>query len=141
MHTMTTRTTLLMLFSLVFFTGCNVSYYKQDLASHLPREDGSMLDVRCVSYVKHTVSSVSLELQPTPQVTVIMDDKTFVIYADRIILNGERYADLASDVKAVYIEFTEEGFEVDEVAQFRRARENTSPHSPRNLNHARSPRP
>ena len=113
MHIMTTRTTLLMLFSLVFFTGCNVSYYKQDLASHLPREDGSMLDVRCVSYVKHTVSSVSLELQPTPQVTVIMDDKTFIIYADRIILNGERYADLASDVKAVYIEFTEEGFEVE----------------------------
>jgi hypothetical protein len=92
--------------------GCDASYYRQNLASHLPREDGSMLDVECVSHIKHTVSSVSPALQPKPQVTVIMDQRTFVVHADQILLNDKPYASLASDVKKVRIEITEDGFEV-----------------------------
>ena len=113
---MNSRTTLLLLFFSTIFVGCNATYYKRSLASHLPRDDGSMLDVQCVSRVKHNVSCISCELQPAPHVTVIMDDKTFVVYADRILLNEERYADLTSDVKKVYIAFTEDGFRRNTVA-------------------------
>ena len=110
---MTARTILLILFLSIFFTGCGVSYYRMNLGSHLPRDDGSMLDVQCVSYVKHNLHSISPELQPTPHVIVILDDKTFTVYADHILLNGQRYADLSSDVEKVYIEFTAEGFKVE----------------------------
>ncbi|MEN1680534.1 MAG: hypothetical protein AAGJ46_13160 [Planctomycetota bacterium] len=92
--------------------GCSVSYYEENLASHLPRADGSVLDVQCVSYVKHTVSSVSPKLHPEPMVELIMDERTFVIYADRILLNGTPYAVLPSDANTVLIAITEKGFEV-----------------------------
>jgi hypothetical protein len=108
--TMLNRTTLLVLLTLT--VGCYASYSRQKLVSQLPRGDGSMLQVECVSYVKHTISSVSPTLQPQPQVTIIMDERTFVIRADEILLNDQPYATLADDVKKVRIEITQEGFEV-----------------------------
>ena len=104
------RTHLLVLLTLT--VGCYASYSRQTLVSQLPRGDGSMLHVECVSYVKHTISSVSPRLQPRPQVTVIMDERTFVIHATGILLNDQPYATLAADVKKVRIEITAEGFEV-----------------------------
>lgn len=104
------RTTILFLSAI--FLGCDASSYRENLASHLPRGDGSLLDVECVSYVKHTVSSISPSLQPQPQVTVIMDERTFVVRADTILLNDEPYAALANDIKKVRIEITRDGFDV-----------------------------
>ena len=69
------RTTLLVLLTLT--VGCYASNSRQTLVSQLPRDDGSMLRVECVSNVKHTISSVSSTLEPRPQVTVIMDERTF----------------------------------------------------------------
>lgn len=92
--------------------GCNASYHYKNLASHLPRDDGSMLDVRCESYVKHAISSVSSTLQPHPQVTVIADERTFVVSADRILLNGELYAPLSRGIKEIRIEINQDGFKV-----------------------------
>lgn len=94
------------------FLGCDASFYRQNLASHLPRPDGSTLDVECVSHVEHTVSSISPSFQPQPQVTVIMDERTFVVRADTILLNDEPYAAVADDIKKVRIEITEDGFDV-----------------------------
>jgi hypothetical protein len=108
--TMLYRTTLLVLLTLT--VGCYASYSQQTLVSQLPRGDGSILQVECVSYVKHTISSVSPTLEPRPQVTVIMDELTFVVHATGILLNDQPYATLAADVKKVYIEITQEGFEV-----------------------------
>jgi hypothetical protein len=108
--TMLNRTTLLALLTLT--VGCYASYSRQTAVSQLPRDDGSMLQVECVSSVNHTISSVSPTLQPRPQVTVIMDEQTFVVHADKILLNDQPYATLAADVKKVRIEITEAGFEV-----------------------------
>ena len=108
--TMLNRTTLLILLTLT--VGCYGSYSRQTLVSQLPRGDGSMLQVECVSSVNHTISSVSPTLEPQPQVTIIMDERTFVIRADKILLNDQPYATLADDVKKVRIEITQEGFEV-----------------------------
>jgi hypothetical protein len=112
---MALRTAVLLL--LAVFVGCytsynKTSYYKESLASQLPRDDGSILKVECISHQKHTILSVSPELHPQPHVTATMDDRTFVVYADKILLNGELYAPLASDVKKVCIEIEEDGFVV-----------------------------
>jgi hypothetical protein len=108
--TMLNRTTLLVLLTLS--VGCFSSYSRQTLVSQLPRGDGSMLQVECVSSVKHTISSVSPTLKPRPQVTVIMDERAFVVQATGILLNDKPYATLAADVKKVRIEITQAGFEV-----------------------------
>ena len=110
---MTARTISFLLFLSVVFTGCGVSHYKINLGSRLTRGDGSTLDVQCVSYVKHTMALISPEPDPTPHVKVIMDEKTFTIYDDRILLNGDHYANLLSDDKKVYIEFTKDGFKIE----------------------------
>jgi hypothetical protein len=107
---MLNRTTLSVLLTLS--VGCYGSYSRQTAVSQLPRDDGSMLQVECVSSVKHTISSVSPTLKPRPQVTVIMDERTFVVHATGILLNDQPYATLAADVKKVRIEITKEGFAV-----------------------------
>ncbi|PHS03169.1 MAG: hypothetical protein COA78_18925 [Blastopirellula sp.] len=94
----------------VVLIGCNASQFSEKLTSQLPRADGSMLEVECISYVEHNNAFVSPTLKPQPQVTVILDERTIVVHADKILLNGELYASLASDVKKLRIEITENSF-------------------------------
>ena len=41
-----------------------------------------------------------------------MDERTFVVRADTILLNDKPYATLAGDIKKVRIEITKDAFEV-----------------------------
>lgn len=98
------------LFLAAALAGCHTNYYEQHLGSHLPKADGSMLDVDCYSYVRHTVSSVSPTLGNEPAVTVVLDDRTFVVTATQVRLNGELYAAVPYQAKKLLIEVTEQGF-------------------------------
>ncbi|MCG8650819.1 MAG: hypothetical protein MI861_13355 [Pirellulales bacterium] len=97
---------------LALCAGCNASYYQETLSSQIPRQDGTTLDVQCVSHIKHDLSLVSSELQPQPQVTITLDERIFVVRADEVVLNDEPYAALPDDIKQVHIEVTADGFEV-----------------------------
>ncbi len=100
------------LFLLAAWVGCTGSYYKQHLGSHLPRADGSTLDVNCYSSVKHTVSSISPTLGNEPAITVVLDQRIFVVTADTVSLNEQPYAVVPRDAEEVRIQITEEGCEV-----------------------------
>ena len=110
--TMINRSAIILL--LLVVTGCVQSYHyhRQNLTSHLPRSDGSILDVKSVSKIKHVVASVSLNLQPEPKVTILLDDNTFEVFADRILLNERLFSALPSDVKEIRIDVDDNGFAI-----------------------------
>ena len=111
-NTMINRSVIILL--LLVVTGCVQSYHylRQNLASHVPRSDGSILDVKCVSKIKHVVASVSLTLQPEPKVTIILDDNTFEVFADRILLDERLLSALPNDVKEIRIDVDDNGFAI-----------------------------
>lgn len=100
------------LLGLATTVGCGVSYYREQLASHVPRPDGSLLNVECISSVAHEVTSISPTFDPEPGVTVIFDERTFFVTLDLVTLNGEPCAKLGNDVQTVRIEIAEMGFTI-----------------------------
>ncbi|QDT69625.1 hypothetical protein MalM25_25640 [Planctomycetes bacterium MalM25] len=98
---------------LVSVVGCYASYHREHLASQIPRADGTVLAVECVSSVRSKVSSISPSLGSDPRVTVIKDRLTFVVTPEAITLNGGPPAELGSGVERVLITIDEEGFRVE----------------------------
>lgn len=99
---------------LIPIVGCYVSsIHRERFASQVPRVDGSVLKVECVSTVKSQVSSIAPSLGNEPKVTLIQDDLTFVVTATAIALNGEPYAEIDEGVKTVLISIDESGFRIE----------------------------
>ena len=71
-----------------------------------------MLDVRCVSKIKHAIASVSPTLNPEPKVTIIMDDRTFEVFANRILVNDQLFSAISQNIEEVRIDINEVGFKI-----------------------------
>ncbi len=84
-------------------TGCNVSTHREKLVSHLPKADGSELKVECTTDVKHQIASISSKLNPQPYVEIILDEQTFVIYSDKVLLNEEELGAISEDADNILI--------------------------------------
>ena len=93
-------------------TGCNVSTHREKLVSHLPKADGSELKVECTTDVKHQIASISSKLNPQPYVEIILDEQTFAVYSDKVILNEEELGTVSDDVGKVMIVVQEDGVNV-----------------------------
>ncbi|TWT77199.1 hypothetical protein Pla123a_18540 [Posidoniimonas polymericola] len=108
------RRTALLLLVAPLMAGCFVSgsSYRASLASQLSKSDGSTLRVECVTDTPHDATNISSTMTPRPGVTVVMDARTFVVYEDRVTLNGEPIAELKPAANKVRIEIDANGYEL-----------------------------
>lgn len=88
------------------------SGYRQTATAHVVRADGSSIAVLGVSTIKHTISSIGPEPTGESQVTLIWDDRTFVVSAEQISLNGSPYATVPPDAEKILIKVDQGGFQV-----------------------------